>query len=66
MTNKLKVSNAYMEGERDYDNYGFDKSKGYFRRKKKVMMKIPFSLRKNQNLIIIKKTEIKHKYQIKI
>ena len=43
-----------MEKERNYDNDGLDPSEEYLRKKKKVMMMIPISLQKNQNLRIIK------------
>ena len=38
-----------MKKERNYDNDGLDPSEEYFRKKKKVMMRIPVSLQKNQN-----------------
>ena len=40
-----------MEKERNYDNDGLDPSEEYFR-KKKIMMRIPISLQKNQNHLI--------------
>ncbi len=43
-----------MEKERNYDNVGLDPSEKYLRKKKKVMMMIPISLQKNENLQIIK------------
>ena len=42
-----------MERESDYDNDGLDPSEEYFRKKKKVMMRIPISFQKNQNRLII-------------
>jgi len=44
-----------MEKERNYDNDGLDPSEEYFRKKKKVMMRIPIFLQKNQNHLIINK-----------
>jgi len=38
-----------MERESDYDNDGLDPSEEYFRKNKKIMMKLPISLQKNQN-----------------
>ena len=48
------ISNALMEKESDYDNDGLGLSEEYFRKKKKVMMRIPISLQMNQNHPIIK------------
>ena len=45
-----------MEKKQNYDNDGLDPSEEYYRKKKKgnkkVMMRIPISLQKNQNLHI--------------
>ena len=42
-----------MEKERNYDNDGLDPSEKYFRKKKKVITRIPISLQRNQNHLII-------------
>ena len=42
-----------MERESNYNNNRFDPFEEYFRKKKKVMMRIPISLQKNQNHLII-------------
>ena len=42
-----------MEREPNYDNDGLDPSEEYFRKKKKVTMRIPIFLQKNLNHLII-------------
>tara|TARA_B100000212_G_C27273780_1_gene489996 strand:+ start:431 stop:574 length:144 start_codon:yes stop_codon:yes gene_type:complete len=43
-----------MERKSDYDNDGLDPSEEYFRKRKKVMMRMPISHQKNPNHLIIK------------
>ena len=48
-----------MARENDYDNDGLDQLEEYFRKKKKVMMRIPISLQKNRIHLIIEYLKLK-------
>ena len=48
-----------MDRENNYDNDGLDQLDEYFSKKKKVMMRIPISLKKNRIHLIIEYLKLK-------